>query len=67
MAQPSPSAEDRFLTLSARSSARTRRSPSDRIDPFGKFSTNDRSLRILLKNSQIEQLRKSRSGAQSVV
>jgi hypothetical protein len=34
---------------------------------FAKASRNGRFLRIALKNSQIEQLRKSRSGAHSVV
>jgi hypothetical protein len=40
---------------------------SGRLDPFAAPSSNDCSLRMLLKNSQIEQLRKSRSGAHRVV
>ena len=45
-AQPTPSADDRFLALPARSQGRPQRSASGRIDPFGKSSANDRSLRI---------------------
>ena len=46
---------------------RPRAAARDRFDPFAARQANDRSLRILLKNSEIEGRQKSRFRAHSVV
>ena len=44
-AQPTPSAKDRFLALTARSSGQSLRSAKGRLDPFAEPSANGRYLR----------------------
>src|SRR5208337_1924649 len=45
LAQPTPSTDDRFLALSARSQGRSLKTAQGRLNPFAKLSGNDRCLR----------------------